>query len=140
MPTIDPAVDDLLRDMEHVVLGTLMSDGAPQASTLWYLWTGSEFVMSTRPTTAKWINLTRDPRCSVCVDDPSTGRMVVAYGNAELIEDDVYDMTKAITDKYYPDAPELSQLHLDQIFVKKRTLIVLKPDRIVTRKVTTRRG
>ena len=69
-----------LESQRNLVLGTLRRDGARQASPVWYLWTGDAFVISTISATAKWWNLKRDPRCSVCVDDPETGRMVVAYG------------------------------------------------------------
>jgi PPOX class probable F420-dependent enzyme len=136
---IDPEVDRLLRKQEHVVLGTLRRDGSPQASTLWYLWTGKEFILSTRPTTAKWKNLRRDPRCSLCVDDPETGQMAVAYGDAVLLEDEIEDLTRQVCAKYY-DREELIEQHLSEIFEKTRSIIIVRPKSLVARRVKTRRG
>ncbi|MCH8816484.1 MAG: PPOX class F420-dependent oxidoreductase [Chloroflexi bacterium] len=123
-----------LESQRNLVLGTLRRDGSPQASPVWYLWTGDAFVISTISATAKWWNLKRDPRCSVCVDDPETGRMVVAYGAATLDEDDVRERTRDLVAKYYPGEPELIDPHMSRIFDgQKRVLITLKPDHIITR-------
>lgn len=137
---IDAEIDQLLRDQEHVVLGTLRGDGSPQASTLWYLWTGEEFILSTQPTTAKWKNLQRDPRCSLCVDDPAKGLMAVAYGEARLVEGDVEDLTRRVCAKYYGDRDDLIDLHMEEIFRTTRSIIIVEPDTVVARQVKTRRA
>ncbi|MGD2101013.1 MAG: pyridoxamine 5'-phosphate oxidase family protein, partial [Acidimicrobiia bacterium] len=105
----------------------------------WYLWTGKEFILSTRPTTAKWKNLRRDPRCSLCVDDPETGQMAVAYGDAVLLEDEIEDLTRQVCAKYY-DREELIEQHLSEIFEKTRSIIIVRPKSLVARRVKTRRG
>ncbi|MDA1257528.1 MAG: PPOX class F420-dependent oxidoreductase [Chloroflexi bacterium] len=123
-----------LKSQRNLVLGTIRKDGSPQASPVWFLWTGDAFVISTISATAKWWNLKRDPRCSVCVDDPESGRMVVAYGIATLDEVDVWDRTRDLVSKYYPGEPERVDPHMERIFEgQKRVLITVKPDRIITR-------
>ncbi len=132
--TVSAETRAFLQSQRNLVLGTLRRDGSPQTSPVWYLWTGDAFVISTISATAKWWNLKRDPRCSVCVDDPESGRMVVAYGAATLDEDDVWDRTRELVAKYYPGEPELIDPHMSRIFEgQKRVLITVKPEQIITR-------
>lgn len=131
---IGPDTTAFLQTQRNLVLGTLRKDGSPQASPVWYLWTGDAFVISTITATAKWWNLKRDPRASVCVDDPFTGQMVIAYGDAVLELDDVWDMTRELVAKYYPDDPDRIDPHMKEIFEgQTRVLITVKPDDIITR-------
>lgn len=128
-----PAVDSFLHARPTATLGTLMRDGSPQASVLWYLWDDGEFVMSTIDRTAKWHNLKRDPRCSLCIEEPESGQMVVAYGDASLDDGDVRSRTRGIVDKYYDD-PADTEAHMDRIFsTDDRVLIVVRPQRMLTR-------
>ena len=134
--TINDETRAFLESQRNLVLGTLRKDGSPQASPVWYLWTGNTFVISTISATAKWWNLKRDPRASVCVDDPESGRMVVAYGPATLDEDDVWGRTRELVEKYYPGEPERVEPHMAEIFEgQKRVLITIKPEAIITREL-----
>jgi hypothetical protein len=85
-------------------------------------------LISTVKETAKWKNMRRDPRVALCIDEPSTGRMVVAYGAAELIEDDLRPATQLLVEKYVKD-PDAVQAHLTRIFSRwTRVLVRVKPD------------
>lgn len=129
------AVNSFLQERPTATLGTLMRDGSPQASVLWYLWDDGEFVMSTIHSTAKWHNLMRDPRCSVCIEEPESGRMVVAYGDARLDDGDVRSRTRDIVDRYYDD-PADTDAHMERIFATgDRVLIAVRPNRLLTRKL-----
>lgn len=132
---IPATVDRFLSERPTATLGTLRRDGSPQASVVWYLWDDGEFVVSTIHTTAKWHNLRRDPRCSIVVEDPDTGQMVVAYGSARLDDGDVRARTRQLVDRYYDD-PSDTDAHMDRIFATgDRVLISLVPDRLVTRRL-----
>ena len=137
MLDIGPGTQQFLEQMPNLILGTLRRDGSPQASPLWYLWSDGEFTVSTVTHTAKWWNLHRDPRCSVCVDEPDTGRMVVAYGTADLREDDVWAQTASIVDKYYPGQPARARAHMDRIFgdEARRVIIAVRPIELITRRL-----
>lgn len=126
-----------LEEMSNLVLGTIRRDGSPQASPVWYLWTGDSFLISTIDSVAKWHNVQRDPRCSVCVDDPLSGRMVVAYGEARLQRGDVRGRTSAIVEKYYPGKPDAAVAHLDRIFSgpEERVLIEVFPNILIPRRL-----
>ena len=131
---IGPDTTAFLQSQRNLILGTLRRDGSPQASPVWYLWTGDAFVISTNTATAKWWNLKRDPRASVCVDNQATGQMVIAYGNAELESEDVWDVTRDLVAKYHPDDPDHIDRFMGIIFEDQtRVLITGKPDDLITR-------
>lgn len=131
---IGPEITAFLESQRNLVLGTLRKDGSPQASPVWYLWNGDAFVISTITATAKWWNLKRDPRASICVDDPATGQMVIAYGDAVLELDDIWDRTRDLVAKYYLDDPDQVDPHMESIFEgQTRVLITVKPDNLITR-------
>lgn len=135
MSEVAPSVDEFLGRRPTATLGTVRRDGSPQASVVWYLWEAGEFVISTIDTTAKWHNLRRDPRCSLCVEDPETGQMVVAYGSARLDDGDVRQRTRHLVDRYYDDRAD-TDAHMKRIFrTDDRVLIILEPERIVTRRL-----
>jgi PPOX class probable F420-dependent enzyme len=137
MIKIGPETEDFLGRMPNLILGTLRRDGSPQASPLWYRWANGEFTISTVTHTAKWWNLQRDPRCSVCVDEPETGRMVVAYGSAELREEDVWNQTAPLVAKYYPGRPAEARAHMDRIFgdEARRVIIAVRPSQVIVRRL-----
>lgn len=127
-----------LHRQPNLVLGTIRRDGSPQASPVWYLWTGTSFLVSTIQATAKWANLRRDPRCSVCVDDPDTGRMVVAYGRAVLHLGPVEGRTRPLVEKYYPGDRAAADAHMRRIFAAdapRRVLIEVEPEQLIARRL-----
>ena len=135
MVEVNRVTEEFLAERPTLTLGTIRGDGSPQASVLWYLWQDGAFIMSTIHTTAKWKNLLRDPRCSICIEDPETGQMVVAYGSAELEDTDVRDLTWAIVDRYYDDESE-TEAHMERIFATDdRVLITLRPRELITRRL-----
>lgn len=135
MTEVTPATEQFLQGRPTLTLGTIRRDGSPQASVLWYLWDGEEFVMSTIHRTAKWHNLRRDPRCSICIEEPESGRMVVAYGSAVLDDGDVRDRTRDIVDRYYDD-PADTRRHMERIFATDdRVLISVRPTSLLTRRL-----
>ena len=132
---VGPAAEAFLEERPTATLGTVARDGSPQASVVWYLWDDGEFVISTIDATAKWRNLRRDPRASICVEDPETGEMVVAYGTAKLQNQHVRARTRDIVDKYY-DNPADTDAHMDRIFATDdRVLIIVEPTRVITRRL-----
>lgn len=132
---VAPTVDQFLQERPTATLGTVRRDGSPQASVVWYLWDGSTFLISTVPTTAKWHNLRRDPRCSLCIEEPESGQMVVVYGRARLDDGDVRARTRDLVAKYYDNAVD-TDAHMDRIFQSNdRVLIEVIPDRMIPRRL-----
>ena len=129
---VDETTDAFLSTQINLVLATTRGGRSPQISPVWFLWKDQRFVISTTKDTAKWKNLKRNPHCSICVDNPVSGQMVVAYGVSELQEADVWDKTWELVAKYL--APQEVQTHMDQIFDgQSRVLVLVKPEKIFTR-------
>ena len=126
----DPArQEEFLRTMPNAIVATIRRSGLPQLTPNWYVWTGSEFWISTADWTAKTRNLRRDDRIVLCIDDPASGDYVQVVGTALLIEGDaVREPTLELIRKYRAEADVIP--HWDAINAESdRVLIVVKPSR-----------
>jgi PPOX class probable F420-dependent enzyme len=83
----------------NAMLGVNRKNASPNLTPVWYVWNGQTFEISTTRTTQKFICLQRDPRVTLCIDDPRTGSVVV-QGRAEIIEDDIWQTTQEIVERY----------------------------------------
>ncbi|MBI3158212.1 MAG: PPOX class F420-dependent oxidoreductase [Chloroflexi bacterium] len=54
----------------YLILATLMPDGSPQATVLWFDMEGEHLRVNTRLDSVKARNLRRDPRCTAVIPDP----------------------------------------------------------------------
>lgn len=69
-------------------LGYLASDGRPLVAPVWFVVDGGDLVFNTGKNTAKGRALARDPRVTMCVDDPHPPySFVQVQGIAEVSED-----------------------------------------------------
>jgi PPOX class probable F420-dependent enzyme len=83
--TTSSEVDDFLHAPRHAIAATNRRDGPPQLSPVWYLWEDSRFYIGITGDTAKYYNLRRDPRMSLCIDGGREDiRSVTVYGAVEL--------------------------------------------------------
>lgn len=121
-----------LRRMPNAVVATIRREAAPNLAPLWFLWTGEEFWLSTLTWTARVKNLRRDPRMSLCIDDPVSGDYVTAYGRAQIIEDaTVRERTLRIIRKYRAEPDVLP--HWERI-QDDRVVLAMRPDDLVWRR------
>jgi len=121
-----------LADHRWAVLATGRSDGSPQQSMVGYtVDEQGRLLVSTRLPSAKWQNITRQPKVSVTVPD---GRVhLVVYGTAEIIDADPQraelsaDVLAVVRG---PDRPEPSTIvgWLDQ---DKRGILRITPDKVL---------
>jgi PPOX class probable F420-dependent enzyme len=122
------------RGERHAVLGTKSAGGAPQISSVWYLYEGGRFYVSAGVGTAKVRNLRRAPRASICVDGGYPDyRTVVAYGEAELLPMDTpqaLDVRLRIIRRYH-ESEEEARRYEESTREPPSTLIVITPHRIL---------
>jgi PPOX class probable F420-dependent enzyme len=83
--TLSDEVRAFLQEPRFGVLGTSRSDGAPQLTVMWYDLDGDEILMNTTVSRSKAVNLRRDPRVALCVEDGV--RYVTLYGTVRLIDE-----------------------------------------------------
>jgi len=120
----DAQLADFLARMRNAILATVRADGGPHATPAWYHWDGTVVRISSPGWTAKVSNVRRDPRGTVCVDDPLSGTYVTLFGRAEVVDGPtVREESWPILCKY---------LHEDEARVRW-TRINAESDRVVIR-------
>jgi len=93
---------DLLDSKAFANLGTLMKDGSPQVTPVWFNWDGKHIMINTAQGRAKDKNMRRDPRVSITVLDPSNPyRYLEVRGRVVEIKEDGADADiDALSQKY----------------------------------------
>jgi PPOX class probable F420-dependent enzyme len=121
-----------LAGKRNAILATIKKDGSPQLTPVWYRWDGEQFWVSITKERAKYKNLLRDPRVSVCVDDAEHFTTVIASGTARLTEDNLWTDTQKIVERYR--GPEQGAAYVQSMQEKKepRVLLILKPERMIS--------
>jgi PPOX class probable F420-dependent enzyme len=85
-----PAQSQRLNDESIIWLATVNAHGAPAPTPVWFLWTGVEFLMFSRPDTGKLSGIARNPAVSLNLNsDASGGSVLVVTGTAVVDEDGV---------------------------------------------------
>ncbi len=78
--------DALVEDAVVVWLTTVRSDGQPQASPVWYVLDGDEFVIYSRAGTPRTRNIAANPRVSLNLDSNEGGDVLTIEGTARIVE------------------------------------------------------
>lgn len=125
-------IDTFLAGKRNAILATIKKDGSPQLTPVLYRWDGEKFWVSITKERAKYKNILRDPRVSLCVDDGGTVTTVIASGKARLTEDNLWVDTQKIVERYRD--PEQSAAYVKSMQEKKepRVLLVLKPEKVIS--------
>jgi PPOX class probable F420-dependent enzyme len=116
----------LLSKTHVAIVGVNRSNGGPQLTPVRFFWDGETFYFSTTTDRAKYANIKRNPSITLLVDDPLG--YIVAYGEAEIIEQDFTDLVRPIIEKYMPDRIEAGMGIVTQ---PKRVLVRLRPERLL---------
>jgi PPOX class probable F420-dependent enzyme len=85
---ISEAVAQRLDDDFVAWLTTVRSDGTPQASLVWFLWDGGEFLIYSEPGKAKLRNISNNPVVSLNLNSIGDGGVVVFTGDARPSPED----------------------------------------------------
>lgn len=132
--------DELWRFVEEqrsLQVATLGRDGAPHLTTLWFAVVDGDVVFETFTKSQKIVNLRRDPRIAVLVEDGrSYGELrgVSINGRAELHSDPetVHPYALAVMRRNQPEIPEEKLDEAARVLAAKRTAVVVKPEKIVS--------
>ncbi|HEU5368672.1 MAG TPA: PPOX class F420-dependent oxidoreductase [Ktedonobacterales bacterium] len=128
----DQEIHTLLSQANNAIVGVNRADGGPQLTPVWYAWDGKDFLFCTTKDRAKYWNIKRDPEISLIVDDLKAHKYVVAYGHAEIIEQNVGEGARPIIQKYVP-ADQLEQSVKAINDDPARVLVVLHPEKLISR-------
>lgn len=140
MSTMNQAeIDSFLQQPRHAVVGTISRDGAPQLSPVWYIYEEGCFYIGITSDTAKYRNLRRDPRISLCIDGGREDvRTVMVAGTVELYEKthplQVAMRWRLIT--HYIADPEEARRYAESSKDWDAVLVVVTPDKLITQNFT----
>lgn len=87
-------IDQRLREDIIIWLGSLRPDGRPHLVPAWFLWTGRDVLIFSKPHQQKIRNLRRNPHVVLALDNTSLGvDPIILEGTAELPHDPAVDAT-----------------------------------------------
>jgi PPOX class probable F420-dependent enzyme len=134
----DEEVTAFLNEASILQVATIGRDGTPHLAPMWFVLDGDSIVFRSFTRSQKIVNLTRDPRLTVLVEDGDAYaelRGVMIKGEARLIDDPAYvlGIYGRLAAKYtlIGDArAELSDEELEAAFgraASKNTAVVVEP-------------
>jgi PPOX class probable F420-dependent enzyme len=92
---------DLVARPIHGVLTTLMPDGQPQSSLVWFDYDGECLRVNTTRQRQKGRNMQANPRVSLLIIDPDdTGRWIEARSTVDISEDGALEHLDELTQQY----------------------------------------
>lgn len=118
-------------------VATINRDGSPQLTTLWFAVVDGAILFETFTKSQKIVNLRRDPRIAVLVEDGDSYdqlRGVSINGRAELVDApaEVERYAAAVLVKYNPDLSAEMIPEAARMMARKRTVVIVRPERIAS--------
>ncbi len=129
-------IEEFLQASRHAIVGTNRRDGPPQLSPVWYLYEERRIYISVLVASAKYRNLQRDPRISLCIDGGHPdARAVMIYGCAELIVADSpwrEEIRRRIIGRYFDSDEEARRFREEARDWGPTALIVVTPQKTIS--------
>jgi PPOX class probable F420-dependent enzyme len=130
-------IDAFLAEPRHAIVSVIRSDGAPQSSPVWILYESGKVYFSILVDSAKFRQLERDPRISLCVDaGHPDARTVLIDGTAELIREErawSEAISWKICRRYHETEAEARDFDSQMKSQGPSALVVVSPRRIIGR-------
>jgi PPOX class probable F420-dependent enzyme len=128
----DPRVQSFLATREVVVLATLMPDGAPVATPMWFLPEPDALVMLSVDDLRKVSNLRRDPRVAVVAETTTPEgaiRGVTVRGRAEILAESIERraLVGRFLERYHP---RLERIWGSRAMPANRVMFRIVPERV----------
>jgi len=126
-----------IEERKSLQVATIGADGAPHLTTLWFVIVDGEIAFETFTKSQKIVNLKRDPRIAVLVEDGikyNELRGVAINGRAVLHDDPAVVLPYAVA-MVRRNQPEVPAEHIEaaaKMMAAKRTVVVVKPEKIVS--------
>ena len=133
----DAEIWPFIESRKSLQVATLNRDGSAQLTTLWFAVVDGAIVFETFTKSQKIVNLKRDPRIAVLVEDGTTYdqlRGVSINARAELVDDpaEVERYAAHIVRKNNPEVPPEMVPQAAKMMAQKRTVVVIRPERIAS--------
>jgi PPOX class probable F420-dependent enzyme len=129
MLKLSPKVTSFLRGRHIGKLGTVMKDGSPHVTPIWYMLDGGKMLINTTTDRVKYHNIKRDNRVCFLVD--SGYPYVILFGRARIAKErDAKKDIEALAIRY--TGPVRGRRSAKEMFWKQpRVSIEIIPERVV---------
>ena len=109
--------------------GTIKADGTPHLTPVHYAWDGKFIYLTITRTRAKYHNIKRDPRVTLCViqNTPPYPALTI-FGRAELDEEDILDRTLAVLHRFQPEVEIDRDAFLKELRRQQRVVAKIIPE------------
>lgn len=85
---MDAHIDQRLREDIVIWLGSVRPDGRPHLVVVWFLWTGKDLLVFSKPNQQKIRNLRGNPHVILALDNTNLGvDPITLEGEAEILDD-----------------------------------------------------
>ena len=119
----------------HAIAAVLRPDGTPQLSPIWFLYEDRRLYFSTLLKSAKYRQLSRDPRIALCIDaGHPDARAVSVSGTVEFITDESperADLEWRILRRYHESDEDAQRWESAVAAEGPGALVVVSPERII---------
>ena len=126
-------IETFLNKPRIAVVSTIKKDGTSQLSPNWYIYLDGAIYISTTKKRAKYWNLSRDNRVSLCIySEPLANDYVVIEGKCDILpKEKIFPITEEIVKLYVP--VDLVLDRVAQIKKEDRVLLKIIPDKYLSR-------
>jgi PPOX class probable F420-dependent enzyme len=133
----DDEIWKFIEERKSLQVATIGADGAPHLTTLWFVIVDGDIAFETFTKSQKIVNLKRDPRIAVLVEDGVRYNELcgVAINGRAVLHDDpalVIPYARAMVRRNQPEVPEEHIEAAAKMMAAKRTVVVVKPEKIVS--------
>jgi PPOX class probable F420-dependent enzyme len=130
-------IDEFLQGRHSMSIATMNHDGTIHLVAMWYGFLEDAIGIETKAKSQKVLNLRRDPRMSVLVEDGETYeelRGVELVGTGEIIEDPerMFTLGISVFERYQGGKYTEEMRPLVELMLNKRVVVKLHVDRVVS--------
>lgn len=132
----DAEIATFLDGCRSMNVATLLKDGAPHLTTLWFAVKDGVYLFETYGSSQKVVNLRRDPRIALLWEQGTEYDQLVGVsvnGRAEVIDAEprLTELMSHIIRRNSPKLGDHHDAHVAQM-VRKRVVIAVRPDKILS--------
>jgi PPOX class probable F420-dependent enzyme len=128
MLKLDPKVEKFLEGVYFGKIATVMKDGSPHVTPIWYMYERGKLFINTTTDRVKYWNIKRDPRVCFLVDDGYP--YVILFGRGRIAnERDPLKDIETLAIRYTGDEKGKKAAR-ERYWKQKRVSIEIIPDRV----------
>lgn len=126
-----------MQAQQNLQVATIGKDGAPHLTTVWFAVHEGRILFETYGTSQKVMNLRRDPRLAVLMEDGTTYdtlRGISINGTAEIIDQQPRrgELMEVLLGHHFPGLPPDQLRLMSERMAAKRVVVAVTPEKVVS--------